>query len=44
MLAALLGCAEIAVAGQCRYSGEDNGWVLALISQVIVDFDKSISI
>ena len=25
-----------------RYSGEDNGWVLALISPVIVDFDKSI--
>lgn len=25
-----------------RYAGEDNGWVLALISPVIVDFDKSI--
>jgi arylsulfatase len=25
-----------------RYSGEDNGWVLSLISPVIVDFDKSI--
>jgi arylsulfatase len=25
-----------------RYAGQDNGWVLALISPVIVDFDKSI--
>ena len=25
-----------------RYAGEDNGWVLSLISPVIVDFDKSI--
>ena len=25
-----------------KYAGEDNGWVLALISPVIVDFDKSI--
>jgi len=25
-----------------RYSGEDNGWVLSLVDQVIIDFDKSI--
>jgi arylsulfatase len=25
-----------------RYSGQDNGWVLALIEPVILDFDKSI--
>jgi arylsulfatase len=25
-----------------KYSGQDNGWVLALIAPVIVDFDKSI--
>jgi hypothetical protein len=25
-----------------RYSGEDNGWALALLTPVIVDFDKSI--
>ena len=25
-----------------RYAGQDNGWVLALIEPVIVDFDKSI--
>ncbi len=25
-----------------RYAGEDNGWVLSLISPVIVEFDKSI--
>ena len=25
-----------------KYSGQDNGWILALISPVIVDFDKSI--
>ncbi len=25
-----------------RYAGEANGWVLSLISPVIVDFDKSI--
>jgi arylsulfatase len=25
-----------------KYAGEDNGWCLALIYQVIIDFDKSI--
>ena len=25
-----------------RYAGQDNGWVLALIEPVILDFDKSI--
>ena len=25
-----------------RYAGQDNGWVLALIEPVMVDFDKSI--
>jgi arylsulfatase len=25
-----------------KYAGEDNGWALALVSPVIVDFDKSI--
>jgi hypothetical protein len=25
-----------------KYSGEDNGWVLALIEKVMVDFDQSI--
>jgi arylsulfatase len=25
-----------------KYSGQDNGWVLALVAPVIVDFDKSI--
>lgn len=25
-----------------RYAGEDNGWVLALMYQALIDFDKSI--
>ena len=25
-----------------KYSGEDNGWALALLEPVIIDFDKSI--
>jgi hypothetical protein len=25
-----------------KYAGQDNGWVLALIEPVILDFDKSI--
>ena len=25
-----------------KYAGEDNGWALALLEPVIVDFDKSI--
>ena len=25
-----------------RYAGQDNGWVLALIEPVILDFDKSV--
>ena len=25
-----------------KYAGEDNGWVLALIEKVIIDFDQSI--
>jgi hypothetical protein len=25
-----------------KYSGQDNGWVLALIEPVILDFDKTI--
>jgi arylsulfatase len=25
-----------------KYAGEDNGWVLALVEKVILDFDKSI--
>src|SRR5262249_25620954 len=25
-----------------KYSGQDNGWVLSLITPVIIDFDKSI--
>ena len=25
-----------------KYSGQDNGWVLALIGQVMIDFDKSV--
>jgi arylsulfatase len=25
-----------------KYAGEDNGWVLALIEKVMVDFDQSI--
>ncbi|HEX3506374.1 MAG TPA: arylsulfatase [Xanthobacteraceae bacterium] len=34
--------ARVLTSSPGKYSGEDNGWVLALVYPVIIDFDKSI--
>ena len=34
--------ARLAQSSPGKYAGQDNGWVLALISPVMIDFDKSI--
>jgi arylsulfatase len=34
--------ARLAQASPGKYAGQDNGWVLALIYPVMIDFDKSI--
>jgi hypothetical protein len=34
--------ARVLTSSPGKYTGEDNGWVLALIYPAIIDFDKSI--
>ncbi|TAK78346.1 MAG: arylsulfatase, partial [Gammaproteobacteria bacterium] len=34
--------ARVLTSSPGRYAGEDNGWVMALLGPVIIDFDKSI--
>jgi hypothetical protein len=34
--------ARVLTSSPGKYAGQDNGWVLALIEPVILDFDKSI--